>query len=129
VEDEPAVLEFAARVLADQGYTVLRATRAADALGICQTDGPIHLVVTDVIMPGGMSGRDLARELSRTSPRTPVLMMSGYAAESMKDRGPTEKPFRLLEKPFTSTALARSVREMLDAAKGEAGLPEASKSP
>ncbi len=69
VEDDAGVLELAARALADQGYNVLQATRAGDALRIWRESGtPIHLVVTDIVMPGGMSGRDLAHELSSLSP-------------------------------------------------------------
>lgn len=126
VEDEPAVLEFAERVLANKGYTVLRATRAAEALRICrESETPIHLVLTDMVMPGGMSGRELARELSQTHPGTRVLFMSGYVADSMDDRGTAEAPIHLLEKPFTPESLAHKVREMLDAAKREASTPDA----
>jgi signal transduction histidine kinase len=124
VEDEPAVLEFVFRVLAGKGYTVLRATRAAEALRICrESETPIHLVLTDMVMPGGMSGRELAHELSQTHPGMQVLFMSGYVADGLDDRGTPEVPIQLLQKPFTPESLAQKVREMLDAAKREASIP------
>ena len=124
VEDEPAVLEFVFRVLAGKGYTVLRATRAAEALRICREgETPIHLVLTDMVMPGGMSGRELAHELSQMHPGMQVLFMSGYVADGLDDRGTPEVPIQLLQKPFTPESLAQKVREMLDAAKREASIP------
>jgi CheY-like chemotaxis protein len=123
VEDEPSVLEFVAQVLTQQGYTVLRATRAVEALRILDvTKTPIHLVVTDVVMPGGMSGWDLARELLHMNPRRPVLLMSGYVAEIAKDSGPPGTPTSFLEKPFTPASLLGKVRQMLDAAKESGGI-------
>ncbi len=125
VEDEPAVLEFAVRVLADKGYTVLRATHAAEALRICrENETPIHLVVTDMVMPGGMNGRELARELSQTRPGVPVLFMSGYVADAMDDGGAAEEPIHLLEKPFTPASLAQKVRDVLDTPNRQAAAPE-----
>jgi two-component system cell cycle sensor histidine kinase/response regulator CckA len=125
VEDEPAVLEFAVRVLADKGYTVLRATHAAEALQICrENETPIHLVVTDMVMPGGMNGRELARELSQTRPGVRVLFMSGYVADAMDDGGAPEAPIHLLEKPFTPASLAQKVRDVLDASDRQAAAPE-----
>ncbi len=116
VEDESTVRALVSRVLRGQGYVVLEAERGADALAICEERaGAIDLVVTDIVMPGGMSGRDLAARIGamRSAPR--VLLISGYE-DGPGDRagaGGTAPP--LLKKPFTAQALARRVREMLDA--------------
>jgi len=114
VEDEPAVLELAARALCEQGYTVLRADRAATALEILRSSAArIELVVTDVVMPGGMGGRELAEEVLRQRPETRVLFISGYAADAWRER-PGMQEFHLLEKPFTPASFAHAVRRVLD---------------
>jgi PAS domain S-box-containing protein len=115
VEDESVVRDLVSRVLRGQGYAVLEAERGADALAICeQRPGAIDLVVTDIVMPGGMSGRDLAERIG-TLPSAPrVLLISGYEDRS-HDRAATGIPATpLLQKPFTAQALARRVRELLD---------------
>ena len=77
-------------------------------------NGRIHLVVTDVVMPG-MSGRVLWDQLSALKPATRVLFMSGYTDETIEGHGVLEPGIAFLQKPFTPSSLAQKVREVLDA--------------
>ncbi|MGQ9631470.1 MAG: PAS domain-containing protein [bacterium] len=114
VEDEDVVRELARRSLLHYGYTVLEARRPEEALQICeQHEGSIHLLVTDVVMPG-MSGRELAERLASLRPETKVLYMSGYADNVIVHYGVLDLGAPFLQKPFAPEALARKVREVLD---------------
>ena len=119
VEDESSVRDLVSRVLRGQGYTVLEAEQGAEALRVCEEHiGTIDLVVTDIVMPGGMSGRDLAARIRVLSPAPRVLLISGYESEP-RDRPASEgPPPPLLKKPFTPQTLARRVRELLDEGRG-----------
>jgi PAS domain S-box-containing protein len=129
VEEEEGVRELARLVLLAKGYTLLEAVSAEEALRISAShDGPIALVLTDVILPH-LSGPELAQRLATLRPETKVLYLSGYTGGAMgrpeisESRRP-EQPVRamsgsaFLQKPFTSVVLARKVREVLDAAEG-----------
>jgi two-component system, cell cycle sensor histidine kinase and response regulator CckA len=114
VEDEKEVRQLAVRILAKQGYKVLEASQGDQALLICgQYQEPIHLLVTDVIMPG-MSGRDLAERMKSLRPETKVLYMSGHTSGAIVHHGVLDRSANLLQKPFTPEALARKMREVLD---------------
>jgi len=113
VEDFDRVRALAQKVLVRQGYRVLTAQSGREAIHLASTcDERIDLLVTDVVMPG-MSGPELARALHTIRPDTPVVYMSGYTGDVLGQRGvdPAEAVF--LEKPFTPTSLARTVREVL----------------
>jgi two-component system, cell cycle sensor histidine kinase and response regulator CckA len=115
VEDEEGVRELAQMLLETNGYTVLVAETAAQAERVFAAHrGPIHLLLTDVVMPG-ISGRELARRITVTSPQTRVLYMSGYTDNVIADGGMLEPGIAFLQKPFTPAALALKVREVLDA--------------
>jgi two-component system cell cycle sensor histidine kinase/response regulator CckA len=114
VEDQQEVRRVARRVLEGRGYTVLVAASGPDALQVAGAHaGPIHLLVTDVIMPA-MSGREVGLLLAPARPETKVLYLSGYADESVVRHGVLEPGIAFLQKPFTTEALARKVREVLD---------------
>ena len=114
VEDEPAVRLLVRLVLKQQGYTVLEASEGTEALRLAgQHPGAIHLVLTDFVMPG-MTGAELARYLRQARPGIGLLYMSGYTGGSIMDRGLLEGEVVFLQKPFTSDALLRKVREVLD---------------
>ena len=115
VEDADAVREAACRVLRRQGYTALEAANGHEALSVARNhEGEdIHLLLTDVVMPL-MGGRELARELKKTHPETNVLYISGYTEDDLQRRGVFEPGAAFMAKPFTSTALALRVREVLD---------------
>lgn len=115
VEDEDSVRRLARRVLESQGYTVLEAINGEDALRMA-TDyaGVIDLLLSDVVMPE-LGGRLLAERLTAARPETEVLFMSGYTDDEILRRGLLERGQRLLQKPFSVTALAHEVRTVLDA--------------
>ncbi|MCL4396675.1 MAG: PAS domain S-box protein, partial [Chloroflexi bacterium] len=114
-EDEPGLSKLIHQVLEQNGYTVLEAESSADALRLCEErTGPIHLLLTDVVMPQ-MSGRELAGAVSAICPDTRVLYMSGYTDNVIVHHGVLEKGVPFLQKPFTPDMLAAKVREVLDA--------------
>jgi two-component system cell cycle sensor histidine kinase/response regulator CckA len=109
-EDEPGVRKFIHGVLQSAGYRVLDAVDGANACEIAASErGPIHLLISDVVMPG-MSGADLAVSFARMRPEAPTLLMSGYSERALG----SVPPGALLEKPFTPEALLRRVRETLE---------------
>jgi PAS domain S-box-containing protein len=115
VEDEAGVRNLSKFVLESNGYTVLEAGHGLEALAIAERhDGAIHLLVTDVVMPG-MSGRQLANTLCQARPDTRVLFMSGYTDEAILRHGVIDASPAFLQKPFSPIGLARKVREVLDA--------------
>ena len=99
------------RVLERQGYRVLEASCGDDALVLSKD--PIHLILTDVVMPG-MSGRQLADRLRSFHPEINVLYMSGYTDSDITHHGVLEKGVNYMQKPFTVDTLAKKVREVLD---------------
>jgi PAS domain S-box-containing protein len=114
VEDEEEVRKLAVRILQKQGYKVLEASQGNEALFICeQHEESIHLLVTDVVMPG-MSGRDLSERLTSLRPEIKILYMSGHTNGAIVHHGVLEPGVNLLQKPFTPEALARKVREVLE---------------
>jgi signal transduction histidine kinase len=114
VEDEDLVRELAARILTRGGYRVLTASSGADALEVSQHHaGPINLLVTDIVMPGGMNGRDLAKRLTVSHPDLKVLYMSGYTDDAIVHHGILDSDVAFLEKPFTPDVLLLRVHEML----------------
>jgi PAS domain S-box-containing protein len=114
VEDEHAVRRFVHRALELRGYTVLEAALPSQALQFCaDVAGPIHLLLTDVVMPE-MSGRVLADRVTALRPETKVLYMSGYTDDAIVHQGMLEPGVTLLQKPVTTSVLAHKVREILD---------------
>jgi PAS domain S-box-containing protein len=115
VEDVDTVRALAREILRLNGYTVIEARHGREALLLSEAHrGPIHLLLTDVMMPG-MSGGELARRLRELRPEARVLYMSGYADDAIFRRALPGKEAAFLEKPFTAAALSRKVREVLDA--------------
>lgn len=116
VEDEEAVRSLARLVLETCGYFVLEATRASEAMTLSESHrGPIHLLLTDVVMPQ-MSGRELADRLKLFRPETRILYMSGYTDDVIVYHGLGHDGADFIQKPFTPDSLIRKVRSMLDAA-------------
>ncbi|TAJ25897.1 MAG: PAS domain S-box protein [Nitrospirae bacterium] len=115
VEDEGTIRTLAGKVLRSYGYDVLEAREADEALQISRQHGaPIHLLLTDVVMPG-VSGRELVERLAPVRPEMKVLYMSGYTDDVIVHHGVSGAGTAFLQKPFTPDALVRRVREVLDA--------------
>ncbi len=115
VEDEPEVRSLVQRILKTQGYTVVTAANPDEALAVAREfKGPIQLMVTDIVMPG-MSGLQLAERLNPTRPDMKVLFVSGYTNDAIGHQGVLDPGTAFLQKPFTPNALARKVREVLEA--------------
>jgi CheY-like chemotaxis protein len=115
VEDAARVREVVREILEMNGYHILEARHGAEAVEISRRyDGPIHIMVTDVVMPQ-MSGRELAQRLTPLRPEMRVLYMSGYTDDAIVRHGVLEAGTAFLSKPFTPDALAGKVREVLDA--------------
>jgi nitrogen-specific signal transduction histidine kinase len=114
VEDEAAVRGFAAASLRSQGYRVLTASDGLDAMGVVRAhDGPLELVVTDVVMPG-TSGPDLVAQVRAVRPDIRVLYMSGYTDDSVVRHGLLASDVALIQKPFSPRDLVVRVRRVLD---------------
>src|SRR6266540_6600081 len=115
VEDAKRVREVVREILEMSGYEVLEARQGAEALKISgRHQGPIHLMVTDVVMPQ-MSGRELAQRLAPLRPDMRVLYMSGYTDDDIVRHGVLDAGIAFISKPFTPDALAAKTREVLDA--------------
>ena len=118
VEDDERVRALACEVLGEHGYTVLEARHGTDALDITQRyHGAIHLLLTDVVMPG-MGGRELATRLRRDRPQMKILYTSGYTADAIAHHGVLDDGEAFLSKPILPRVLASKVRETLDGQHG-----------
>jgi two-component system cell cycle sensor histidine kinase/response regulator CckA len=121
VEDDAQVRQLTASVLADHGYKVLPAAGTEEGLVLCRANHrDLHLLVTDVIMPG-MNGRQLAEQVKQISPRTKVLYISGYTNNAIVHYGVLDSGLWFLAKPFSLSALVAKVREVLDASEAPEG--------
>jgi CheY-like chemotaxis protein len=113
VEDEPGVRRMVRQALRRQGYTVLEAASAAEALQLCQRHrNSIHLLVTDVVMPD-MSGRQLAQQVRSLLPRARTLFISGYAHEVIENQKEFDAQDAFIAKPFTPEVFVGKIREVL----------------
>lgn len=115
VEDDPALREMATTLLRRLGYTVLAAANGIDALNLRQQPdtGQVDLLFTDVVMPH-MSGKELSERVQALYPHTRILFTSAYTENAIAHQGVLNKGVALLQKPFTPSALARKLREVLD---------------
>jgi CheY-like chemotaxis protein len=115
VEDAEALRLLVRELLESAGYTVLDAEGPEKALALVESaTGPIHLVLTDMVMPR-MSGQELARRIADLKPQARVIFMSGYSEQAMGDQGTLKPGTLFLQKPFTMDALMRIMRRGLDA--------------
>jgi two-component system, cell cycle sensor histidine kinase and response regulator CckA len=114
VEDDPLVRPVVARMLESWGYRVLVASDGEAALAFAEPgNGPIDLLLSDLIMPG-LGGREIAERLGRLRPGVRVLHMSGYTDDAVIRRGVLERDSAFIQKPFGSDELARTIRQILD---------------
>ncbi len=122
VEDEPDVRRMAERILTKGGYSVIGTRGGEEALDACrQAERPIHLLLTDVIMPG-MLGTELVDQIKAIRPELGVIFMSGYSHEVLAPEALAEQGAgAFIEKPFSASELLRAVRSLLDAGAGARG--------
>ncbi|MFN2358767.1 MAG: ATP-binding protein [Desulfotignum sp.] len=114
VEDETVILDLACAMLENLGYTTLAAASPDAALHLARTHaGKIHLVITDVVMPG-MNGRDLAAQLTQLYPDLKVLFMSGYTANVIAHHGVLDPGVHFMQKPFSMDDIAAKVQEVMN---------------
>jgi two-component system, cell cycle sensor histidine kinase and response regulator CckA len=114
VDDDSSVRRLAGDILHRSGYTVLEAQDAVEALRLSERHaGPIHIVMTDVIMPS-MSGHHLVEQLTLLRPKTRCLYMSGHVHDALESAGEPADSSGFLQKPFSPAVLTRKVREVLD---------------
>jgi CheY-like chemotaxis protein len=112
VEDEPALLALAKRLLEELGYRVVSAENGPAALTIVNRGEPIDLLLTDIVMPDGMSGRQLAAEVRARHPGLPVVYMSGYPDDAF-DRAEGSLDAELVAKPYERSRLASALHDAL----------------
>jgi PAS domain S-box-containing protein len=112
VEDDPDVREMIVGILSDLGYQTLVATNGPEALAILNRDHSIDLLFTDIVMPAGMSGTDLARQASRLRPDLKILLSSGYAREANQWRS-ARVEFPFIAKPYRPATLGKKLEEVL----------------
>jgi len=113
-EDQDGVRKLVRDILAQEGYRVLEAADGAEALGLCERHGgPIHLLVTDLIMPE-MTGWEVAERARARRPQLKVLYVSGYSGSEIPEGSGTKGSYEFMQKPFSPQALANKVRELLE---------------
>jgi signal transduction histidine kinase len=114
VDDDDSVLTMTTRMLESLGYAVKPAGSAHEALGVLDSSPQVDLLMTDIMLDGGYSGPELAREVERRRPDLPVLFVSGYPQGKLEESGFVGSGASFLEKPFRKTAVAQAVRTALD---------------
>lgn len=115
VEDNAQVSEMAAALLSEEGHTVEGAATAPGALTKLRDGASYDLIFSDLVMPGGMDGLELALTVRKRWPDLPVLLATGYSAEASRAQ---QEGFRLLSKPYEPAALADAVAEMAEHRRG-----------
>jgi PAS domain S-box-containing protein len=113
VEDEPQVLQFVATQLINMGYEVTAVSTGTDALDVLKQGEPFDVLFTDVVLPKGMSGVELAKQVRQTRPGMKVLLTSGYPEEVFEQHGGRDVNMPLLHKPYRRKELAESLRKVL----------------
>ncbi|MCP1169139.1 PAS domain-containing protein [Limimaricola litoreus] len=129
VEDDADVRHVGAEMLRDLGYTVIEAEDADAGLAVIESDRSFDLLLTDVVMPGAITSREMAMRAQERHPRLPVLFASGYSRDAIVHDGRLDRGIQLLSKPYGRETLARRLRDLLDgrpSAPGPGPGPEAS---
>jgi CheY-like chemotaxis protein len=115
VEDDASLRASVRKTLSQLGYRVLEATNGIEALKVWKQDrDEIHLLLTDLLMPGGMTGKQLGKQLLKENPKLKVIYASGYSSEVAGKDFPLKEGVNFLTKPFQAHKLAQTVRNLLD---------------
>ena len=113
IDDEPTIRMLVAEVLSDAGYSAIEASDGPAGLRILQSTAKINLLITDVGLPGGMNGRQVADAARAVRPHLQVLFITGYAENAALGNGQLEKGMHVMVKPFEMERLAQKIREMI----------------
>ena len=113
VDDEPSIRMLIGDVLTDLGYAVVEMEDGATGLKVLRSQTRVDLLVTDMMLPGGMNGRQLAEAARTARPGLPVLFITGYAENSLLGTGQLEPGMQVVTKPFTLNALVRRIKDLL----------------
>jgi CheY-like chemotaxis protein len=116
VEDDPAVRQIAVSSLGELGYQVHEAPDGKAALDILHSGRHFDLLFSDMIMPNGIDGQDLAKAARTLRPQMKVVLASGYSEQFIAMRGEVDQDIKLLSKPYRRDVLARAVRDALNGA-------------
>jgi CheY-like chemotaxis protein len=114
VEDDDDVRTYSVEILRELGYRVVEAHDGPSALRLLERKSRLDLLFSDVVLPGGLSGADLAREALAKRPELKVLFTTGYARDAIVHHGRLDRGVHLITKPFTYADLAQKVRDVLD---------------
>jgi len=114
VDDEPTVRMLVGDTLADLGYQAIEAADAASGLKVLESDAKIDLLVTDVGLPGGMNGKQMADSARARRPGLKVLFITGYAENAAISNGPLEAGMHVMSKPFPMGKLAARIRSIIE---------------
>jgi CheY-like chemotaxis protein len=114
VEDDAALRAYTMELLRELGYRVLEAPNAASALAVLEREDDIDLLFTDVVMPGGVNGRQLADEAVSRRPGLKVLFTTGYTRNAIVHHGRLDAGVQMISKPFSFDELAAKIRALLD---------------
>ena len=114
VEDDANVRSYSVEALRDLGYHVIEASDGPSAIRLLETKTPVDLLFTDVVLPGGMTGAQVAAQARELRPGLKVLFTTGYARNAIFHHGRLDKGVQLITKPFSFTDLAAKVRDVLD---------------
>jgi CheY-like chemotaxis protein len=114
VEDDPDVRDYTVEMVSELGYSVLSAPDGATALRLLDSNREVALLFTDVGLPGGMNGRQLAEQAQRRRPRLKILYTTGYARNAIVHQGRLDPGVEVIFKPFTYSDLAAKIRQVLD---------------
>jgi CheY-like chemotaxis protein len=114
VDDDDSVLETAKETVAYLGYRVLSAHNGREALQILKSAETVDLLFSDIVMPGGINGVQLATEARRFRPSLKILLTSGYTAAALRDKHGLPKDFPVLGKPYRRDQLAANLREIIN---------------
>jgi len=115
IDDEPSLRMLIAEILGDVGYTVIEAADGPSGLRLLQTAPRVDMLITDVGLPGGLNGRQVADAARISRPRLQVLFITGYAENAVVGNGRLDAGMALITKPFAMEALAQKVHQMLKA--------------
>ena len=113
IDDEPTIRMLISEVLEEQGYAVVEASDGPSGMRILQSAARIDLLITDVGLPNGMNGRQVADAARQTRPALKVLFITGYAENAVVGNGHLDKGMQVIAKPFAMDVLAQKIRELV----------------